>query len=287
LSSFKQSSSTHIYDHIHEWRRRRLLINVPLPDQLLAEWFTKSLIGNIACDVAMGSVDNEAQAISRAQYLDLFSSQTCTLYDLIPDAPRPSMNPTPTPPIDSHVVDGFIGTFHVETSSTHTSHANPKSTIFNVKNTPTPTPSAGQNYEVNSVQYTPTDKSQNKKKGKGKNKEDQNKNQQSDKDKNKPTDEKDKHKPHYPCLINGDDHYTKDCPRCVEFTKFLQGTRKPSTPVILSQSFPSQQQGQLVIHDQPSPSTSSYVLMCTCDSKKNEFAVANRSQRLLSIERES
>jgi hypothetical protein len=76
LSSFKQSSSTHISDHIHEWRRRRCLIKVPLPDQLLAEWFTKSLIGPIAHDVAMGGVVTEEQAISRAQYLDLVYSQT-------------------------------------------------------------------------------------------------------------------------------------------------------------------------------------------------------------------
>jgi hypothetical protein len=59
LSSFKQSSSTHISDHIHEWRRRRLLIKVPLIDQLLAKWFTKSLIGPIACDVSMGDVITE------------------------------------------------------------------------------------------------------------------------------------------------------------------------------------------------------------------------------------
>jgi hypothetical protein len=92
------------------------------------------------------------------------------------------------------------------------------------------------------------------------------------------TDEKDKRKPRYPCLICGDDHYTKDCPRRVEVTKFLQGTGKPSTPVILSQPFPSQQQAQLVIHDQASPSTSSYVLMCTGDSKKNEVAIATRAK---------
>jgi hypothetical protein len=56
LSSFKKSLSTHISDHIHEWRRRRRLIKVPLPDQLLVEWFTKSLIGPITCDVTMGGV---------------------------------------------------------------------------------------------------------------------------------------------------------------------------------------------------------------------------------------
>jgi hypothetical protein len=38
-----------------------------LPDQLLAEWFTKTLIGQIARDVAMGGVVTEEQAISRAQ----------------------------------------------------------------------------------------------------------------------------------------------------------------------------------------------------------------------------
>jgi hypothetical protein len=66
LSSFKQYSSTHISDHIHEWRKRRHLIKVPFPDQLLVEWFTKSLIGPITHDVSMGGVITEEQAISRA-----------------------------------------------------------------------------------------------------------------------------------------------------------------------------------------------------------------------------
>jgi hypothetical protein len=56
LNSLRQSTSTHIYDHIHEWRRIRRLIKVPLLDQLLAEWFTKSLIGPISRDVSMGGV---------------------------------------------------------------------------------------------------------------------------------------------------------------------------------------------------------------------------------------
>jgi len=59
LRSFKYSSSTHISYHIHEWRRRRRLINIPLPDQLLVEWFTKSLIGHIAHDVSMGGIVTE------------------------------------------------------------------------------------------------------------------------------------------------------------------------------------------------------------------------------------
>jgi hypothetical protein len=53
-------------------------------------------------------------------------------------------------------------------------------------------------------------------------------------------DDKDKCKPRYPFLICGDDHYMKDCPRHAEVTKFLQGTKKPPTPVVLSQPFSSQ-----------------------------------------------
>ena len=241
MSSFKQSPSSHIYDHIHEWTRGRCLIKVPLHDQLLVEWFTKSLIGPIARDISMGGVITEEQAISHAQYLYLVYSQVDTLYKLISDAPRPPKNPTPTPPVASHVVDGMIGTFHAETQSTQASHTNPKSTTVNVQSTPTPTPSFGKTSEVNSVQSTPTEKNQNKKKGKGKNKEDKNNNQQSKKPKTQPIYDKDKCKPHYPCLICGDDHYTKYYPRHAEVTKFLQGTGKPPTRVILSQPFPSQQ----------------------------------------------
>jgi hypothetical protein len=47
LISFKQTKGTHISDHIHEWRRRRRLIKLELPDQLLAEWFTKSFVNEI------------------------------------------------------------------------------------------------------------------------------------------------------------------------------------------------------------------------------------------------
>jgi hypothetical protein len=70
----------------------------------------------------------------------------------------------------------------------------------------------------------------------------------------------------------------KDCPRRIEVTKFLQGAPKPPTPTILSQPFPSQQQAQLVIHDQPSSSTTSYVLMCIGDSKQSNVALTTRAK---------
>jgi hypothetical protein len=120
LTSFKQRKSTHISDHIHEWRRRRRLIKLEIPDQLLAEWFTKSFVNKIGKDIAMGSVVTEEQAISRAQYLDLVYSQTGTLYDLLPDLPCPGTSTSSTPPTASHAADGVIGSTHSHSHSIST-----------------------------------------------------------------------------------------------------------------------------------------------------------------------
>jgi hypothetical protein len=274
LTSFKQKKDTHISDHIHEWQRRRRLIKLELPDQLLAEWFTKSFMNEIGKDIAMGGVFMEEQAISRAQYLDLVYSQTRTLYDFLPELPRPGTSSTSTAPAASHAADGVIGTAH--THSHFVSTTTPKSNSSNVQNAPSPATSTGKTSEVNDVQSTPTGKNKSKK-GRGKNKESKN-NNQNEQTKTPPVEDRDKRKPRYPCLICGDDHYTKDCPRRAEITKFLQGTSKPSTPAVLSQPFPSQQQASLVIHDQPSTSTTSYVLMCTGDSKKNNVALTTRAK---------
>ena len=106
LTSLRHNTSTHISDHIHEWRRQRRIIKAPIPDQLLADWFTKSLFPPIARDVAMGDVVTKEQAISRGQYLDLVYSQSGTIYDLIPQAPHPSTDPT-KPPTEV-LVDGVV-----------------------------------------------------------------------------------------------------------------------------------------------------------------------------------
>ena len=74
LTSLRQSTSTHIFDHIHKWIQRRRLIKAPIPNQILMDWFTKSLLPPIAQDVAMGGSITEEQAIARAQYLDLVYS---------------------------------------------------------------------------------------------------------------------------------------------------------------------------------------------------------------------
>ena len=54
----------------------------------------------------MGGIVTEEKAISRVQYLDLVYSQSETLYDLIPQAPHPNINPT-KPPVETPV-DGVV-----------------------------------------------------------------------------------------------------------------------------------------------------------------------------------
>ena len=55
----------------------------------------------------MGGVINEEKTISRAQYPDMVYSQSETLYDLIPQAPRPRTDPS-KPPVEVPV-DGIVG----------------------------------------------------------------------------------------------------------------------------------------------------------------------------------
>jgi hypothetical protein len=240
----------------------------------LVEWLTKSFVNEIGKDIAMGGIVTEEQAIIRAHYLDLVYSQMGTLYDLLPELPLPGTSRTSTTPIASHAVDGVIGTSQAQSHSI--ASTKPKSTSSNVQNAPSPSTPTGKNSEVNSIQSTSTGKNKSKK-GRGKNKEGKN-NNQTEQPKTTPVEYRDKSKPRYPCLICGDDHYTKDCPRRAEVTKFLQGTSKPSTPTVLSQPFPSRKQAQLVIHDQPSTSTTSYVLMSTSDSKQNNVALMTRAK---------
>jgi hypothetical protein len=73
------------------------------------------------------------------------------LYDLIHDSPRTSTNPTPTPPVALHAIDGVIGTFHAETQSKQAIHSNPRSTTTNVQNSTPLTPSLGKTSKVNTV----------------------------------------------------------------------------------------------------------------------------------------
>ena len=113
LSTFRQNKDTHISDHIQEWRRRKSLIKATIPPEFLLEWFLKSLFPYISKDVSTSGVMNEEEAILKAQQLDLIYSQSGILYEIIPEAPRPTHNsekPKPGP----HA-DGVVGSFNSPT----------------------------------------------------------------------------------------------------------------------------------------------------------------------------
>ena len=74
------------------------MVKAPILDALLVDWFMKSLLPKISCDVAMSGAVTEEDVIRRAQHLDLIYSQSSTLYDIIPQAPRPSNNKPQTAP---------------------------------------------------------------------------------------------------------------------------------------------------------------------------------------------
>ena len=107
LTSRRKSTSTHISDHIHEWRRHRSLIKEKILDQFLVGWFVKSQFPTLAKYVAMSRAMTEEKLIQSAQKMDLIYSQSCTLYDLIPLVARPTSNPAR--PLKGNHVDGVIG----------------------------------------------------------------------------------------------------------------------------------------------------------------------------------
>jgi len=57
----------------------------------------------------MGHCVTEEQAITRAQYLDLFYLQSNMLYDMLPNAPSPSSNLTALKSPTTPPIDGVIG----------------------------------------------------------------------------------------------------------------------------------------------------------------------------------
>jgi hypothetical protein len=85
------------------------MIKTQILDNLIMEWFTKSLLPLISRDVAMVEVTTKEKSILRAQHMDLISSQSGTLYDIIPNAPQLSIDPCkPHPGPHVNGVVGFV-----------------------------------------------------------------------------------------------------------------------------------------------------------------------------------
>ena len=96
LTNFKQSYSTHIFYHIHEWRCHHFLFKTFPLDQLLVQWFIKSMLPSITKYVVKGIFVTEEKIISRDQYIDLMYTQSGILYDKISNVMQPS-NIVPQP----------------------------------------------------------------------------------------------------------------------------------------------------------------------------------------------
>ena len=96
----------HISDHIQELRRQKWLIKSFIPPEFILEWFLKSLLPYIAKDFSTSRVQNEDQAIFRAQELDLIYAQFGLLYEIILNAPRSNFDPKIKPGLH---VDGIVG----------------------------------------------------------------------------------------------------------------------------------------------------------------------------------
>jgi hypothetical protein len=109
LSNFKQTSATHIADHIHEWRRRRSLCKAETTKQQCLDWFLRSLVSLLGKDVASTFPQTEEEAISKAQQYDLIYAQSGYLYTVLPDLPKPVPFGQDKPGM-SHSADGLIGT---------------------------------------------------------------------------------------------------------------------------------------------------------------------------------
>ena len=82
------------------------MIKAFIPSKFLLKWFLKSLLPYIAKDVSTSRVQNEEQAIFRAQELDLIYAQSGLLYEIIPNALRSSFDPKVKP--GPHA-DGIVG----------------------------------------------------------------------------------------------------------------------------------------------------------------------------------
>ena len=141
-------------------------------------------------------------------------SQSGTLYDIIPKAPRPSNNQPQTTP-GPHA-DGVIG-FVSATSIGQVAGQLGQLTITDKPAITTPTTTSSDPAPSTDVNMVQTSKSSRRK-----NKNKQRKESSSEQEEANPKEtlpgknKKGKKKVKFPCLAYKEDHFTKDCPRLVD-----------------------------------------------------------------------
>jgi hypothetical protein len=221
LSNLRQETTTHIPDHIQEWRRGRRLIKTPIPLAFLLEWSLKYLHPPISKDVSTSGVSNEEEAIFRDQRLDLIYAQSGMLYYLLPEAPwsnyKPRKNSKPHE-------NGIVGSANVK--STNSATKSGRGSTSSASSKPT------QLVDVHSVQSSKNSNGDqqtdgNKRKGRNNRKGGKNGNKPNKKDNNgKHNDnvgesKKEKRKVKFPCKLCIDDHLTHLCPKFAEAMRLL------------------------------------------------------------------
>ena len=71
LLSYCQNTTTHITDHIHEWRWFCSLCKIQLDDRIFLDWFLKILLPPIVKDIAFERPQSEEEAILKSLQFDL------------------------------------------------------------------------------------------------------------------------------------------------------------------------------------------------------------------------
>ena len=212
-----------------------------IPDALLADWFTKYLLPKILCDVAMSEAVTEEDVIWHAQHLDQIYSQSGTLFDIIPHAPRPSNDKsrsTPRPHADG--VIGSVSSSVVNQVARQLGQLAITDNLAPIASTTTSTTYA-QSTDVNLVQTSKSNQTGGR-------------NNCNRWKKNAPTKQselnakepnvggnKGKKKVKFPCLASKEDHFIRDCPRLVDIKKYVEQSKNP-LPAMLTNPFPAQQQ---------------------------------------------
>lgn len=237
------------------------MVKMYVPDQLLAEWFIKSLLPSITEDVAKGGVVTEEQVIARAQYLDLIYTQSGTLYDKIPNAARPefSVPPPSKSNNDSHAGDGVIGA----TDTKSTKVTSKKARNISSQN-------ANEELLASEVNVVSSDKSKQLKQPGGKKKKKGRKKKQDESSPKKPsTNPSGQRKAPAGCHICDEDHWTRECPHKAEVKKLFKSSK---TSAVLIDPFPNPRT-KLVANQNASRSQ---VLMLSISTQQNDALTRNK-----------
>ena len=124
LTSFRQSSATHLSDHVYEWCRRQNTCHAPpFEDSVYLDWFLRILLSPIGKDVASHFRQTEEESLQTALRYDHIYVQFGYVYIVILDLPRPR---SASALGVSHTTDGIVGAISHPSPYTHQSYGYPQ-----------------------------------------------------------------------------------------------------------------------------------------------------------------